>query len=367
MITRLALQDIPAVHRDILVVPLESYLKDIGFSGNERDFLRYLEIHPNAGLSFKAGESAGDSIELAKVLEVYSDEPDQGMDQELFGQYPSLWKQDYVYMGGLEKGTPSQSFRHMYWPAGYFKLPPSGSGEPVFDTRSLGEAPARAQFFFERSLEAFRHGHPYWGARFLAWSIHYLQDLTQPFHAEQLPSQSFIRRRPDHSIDLKLTTKVLAYYHFAFEAYCRQILLGEANPEARDKLQAALSGSSTAFPIQNPAEMAQEAARRAQRQAADAGSAGITFFPAVLDSPDFDPIATFNSREFWGEVGRNQKTKGAVYSQMINLLQSQLADSGKATKTLVMGALFVSRADSKPVLLKDLEKYRLFLDSGFDQ
>lgn len=367
LITRLAIEDIPAVHQDVPVVSLESYLKAVGFEGSERDFLRDLEVNQNAGLSFKAGEITGGSIELARVLEIYSDEPDHGMDQELFGQYPSLWKQDYVYMGGLEKGTPSQSFRHMYWPSGYFKLPPSGGKEPVYDPKSLGEAPARAQFFFEKSLEAFRRGHPYWGARFLAWSLHYLQDLTQPFHAEQLPSRDFIRRRPGGGIDLKWTAKVLAYYHFAFEIYCRQALLGEAGPEAQDKLRAALSGSFAAFPLQNPGEMAQEAARRARRQAAGAGNASVAFFPAVSDSPDFDPAAALNGREFWEEVRGNQKAKSAVYSQMIDLLQSELAESGKASRALVMGALSVSKADSKPVLPEDMERYRLFFNSGFDQ
>ena len=34
---------------------------------------------------------------------------------------------------------------------------------------------------------AFAQGHPYWGYRFLGWGLHYLQDLSQPYHASILP------------------------------------------------------------------------------------------------------------------------------------------------------------------------------------
>ena len=37
------------------------------------------------------------------------------------------------------------------------------------------------------AVHAFRSGHPYWGWRFAGWSLHYLQDLTQPYHATVLP------------------------------------------------------------------------------------------------------------------------------------------------------------------------------------
>lgn len=34
---------------------------------------------------------------------------------------------------------------------------------------------------------AFASGHDYWGWRFAGWAMHYVQDLTQPFHASILP------------------------------------------------------------------------------------------------------------------------------------------------------------------------------------
>ena len=37
---------------------------------------------------------------------------------------------------------------------------------------------------------AFQTGHPYWGWRFTGWGLHYLADLTQPYHATILPGVS---------------------------------------------------------------------------------------------------------------------------------------------------------------------------------
>ena len=37
---------------------------------------------------------------------------------------------------------------------------------------------------------AFQTGHPYWGWRFTGWGLHYLADLTQPYHATVLPGVS---------------------------------------------------------------------------------------------------------------------------------------------------------------------------------
>ena len=37
---------------------------------------------------------------------------------------------------------------------------------------------------------ALATGHDYWGYRFLGWALHYMQDLTQPYHAKTVPGFS---------------------------------------------------------------------------------------------------------------------------------------------------------------------------------
>ncbi|MBF0316350.1 MAG: hypothetical protein HQK52_23225 [Oligoflexia bacterium] len=40
---------------------------------------------------------------------------------------------------------------------------------------------------------ALKQQHLYWGMRFWGWALHYLQDLTQPYHSSMLPGQSTIK------------------------------------------------------------------------------------------------------------------------------------------------------------------------------
>ncbi|HHM5924063.1 TPA: phospholipase, partial [Pseudomonas aeruginosa] len=48
----------------------------------------------------------------------------------------------------------------------------------------------RAYQYFGLSRFAFANGHPYWGYRFLGWGMHYIQDITQPYHSTPLPGAS---------------------------------------------------------------------------------------------------------------------------------------------------------------------------------
>jgi hypothetical protein len=51
----------------------------------------------------------------------------------------------------------------------------------------------RIHLYKKLSELAFQSGHPYWGWRFMGWGLHYLADLTQPYHATVLPGVSTSR------------------------------------------------------------------------------------------------------------------------------------------------------------------------------
>lgn len=48
----------------------------------------------------------------------------------------------------------------------------------------------RALMFSALSRFAFIHGDDYWGYRFAGWGLHYMQDLTMPYHASVMPGSS---------------------------------------------------------------------------------------------------------------------------------------------------------------------------------
>jgi len=51
----------------------------------------------------------------------------------------------------------------------------------------------RIHLYKTLSQMAFDHGQEYWGWRFMGWGLHYLADLSMPYHATVLPGYSTFR------------------------------------------------------------------------------------------------------------------------------------------------------------------------------
>ncbi len=128
---------------------------------------------------------AGDPVSPAQVIASASDEPDFGMDIGLFEDNDTEFGSRYGF-GNQPFGNPnldysSQAPFHM----GFYQLdwltklaqPSLSETYPVW----------RIALYGRLANLAFRTGHPYWGWRFMGWSLHYIGDLTQPYHAVPLP------------------------------------------------------------------------------------------------------------------------------------------------------------------------------------
>jgi hypothetical protein len=128
---------------------------------------------------------AGESIDALSVLATASEEPDNGLDINLWSDSPSEWGK-LMGFGEQPFGNPSLPYStqapfHM----GFYhesKLIYKAA-DFVRHTFPL----MRHHQYSTLSMLAFRSGHPYWGWRFAGLSLHYLQDLTQPFHASLSP------------------------------------------------------------------------------------------------------------------------------------------------------------------------------------
>lgn len=127
----------------------------------------------------------GEKLSPLEIITSASDEPDYGMDIMLWENsntwYGLLYKWGKQPFGVSNLTLSSQSPFHMgfyHERAIYYKL---GS----YIKRVYPEY--RIHLFLELSKLAFNTGHPYWGYRFLGWAIHYVQDLTQPYHSTVAP------------------------------------------------------------------------------------------------------------------------------------------------------------------------------------
>lgn len=211
----------------------------------------YIDIDTTIKYGFK-GERLDRVTSARDILIDYSDEPDWGMDQNLeLGFSQKL-------MGG------SQGYRHMYYRGGSFHFPKI--------ILPQGEAPNRVKHFYELAKNAFYEGDLYWGFRFLARALHYIQDLAQPYHTTQT-SPSFV----DFPALLEGTIQTTKNYHFAFESYVAQVLVLEnAGLKRPDYLSALREGF--AKPITSPKRLAIDTATKGNLSAGKFLKANIRFF-----------------------------------------------------------------------------------------
>jgi hypothetical protein len=111
-------------------------------------------------------------------LILFSDEPDWGMDLSLFGKGDGRYGE--IPYGDAE-GTGSQApfhmtFSHESWIT--YQLKPS---------LKQGMGHLRFVVFLNLAQVAMRAGDLYWTARFLGNAIHYMQDVSVPYHSSAVP------------------------------------------------------------------------------------------------------------------------------------------------------------------------------------
>ncbi|WP_342245484.1 phospholipase [Pseudomonas sp. OTU5201] len=134
---------------------------------------RFYQVHP------------GEMLPALAVVASAADEPDYGHDINLFsdnlggvGARYNFGKQPF---GDARFEYSSQAPFHI----GYYHEDEIIYHAAPYLARTYPEV--RVYQYLGLARFAFESGHPYWGYRFLGWGLHYIQDLTQPYHAKALP------------------------------------------------------------------------------------------------------------------------------------------------------------------------------------
>lgn len=223
-------------------------------------------LHPSYHFA-PVGEVVGQTVSARSVLERYSDEPDWGMDQNL----NASWQQKF--MGGYT-GLSSQAYFHMYYPPWSVHLPLPGI--------PMGAAPKRLALFEQAARAAFARGDTYWGFRYAANALHYVQDVAQPFHATQTSIYFVSLQHP-----IEGTTKITGNYHFAYEGWVSARL--RAGTGSDFGLRAALSGDDAVTLVNSPGPV-EEVARLAHQHSARLLKACLAFFDRRFKQPVDVPV-----------------------------------------------------------------------------
>jgi hypothetical protein len=130
----------------------------------------------------------GEPVPVLDVVASASDEPDHGFDINLWDDNGTAWGRAYGFgrqpFGNPRAENSTQAPFHM----GFFHEADIVYRLAGFLKRTYPEY--RVHLYRTLAVEAFRSGHPYWGWRFTGWALHYVQDLTQPYHSQALPGVS---------------------------------------------------------------------------------------------------------------------------------------------------------------------------------
>ena len=134
---------------------------------------RYLALQP------------GEAVSAVQVLSSAADEPDYGHDINLFSDNPGDVGRQYNFgeqpFGDARFEYSSQAPFHI----GYYHEPELVFQAAPYLRRTLPHW--RIYQYTGLARLALASGHEYWGYRFLGWALHYMQDLTQPYHAKTVP------------------------------------------------------------------------------------------------------------------------------------------------------------------------------------
>lgn len=123
----------------------------------------------------------GSSIRIRDVIATASEQPDYGLDVFLYEDNPSSFGKIYGFgrqvIGVATVPFSSQALFHMstYRESKLILtlMPRLKEDYPEY----------RAYLYFSLSRFAAETGHAYWAAKFLGWGLHYIQDMTQPYHS----------------------------------------------------------------------------------------------------------------------------------------------------------------------------------------
>ncbi|MBL7716779.1 MAG: hypothetical protein JNL01_15040 [Bdellovibrionales bacterium] len=268
----------------------------------EDEKIRYENLADELGLNARKapkpmhpdGCMQGSELVLRAILSQGSDDPDCGMDQDLPEKFDP--KNQRKMMGGV-KGPNSQGFRHMYFGGIDIKRPIKTFQIP---TGAVGEAPTRAQIMAEKAKSLIDKGDLTWGIRTLAWSLHYIEDLAQPYHSTQVPDfgmtalGKLFQWPPSKGFEemVSETSRMISNYHYGFEAYTSiRMQEGLTNPYIscldQPRNQSRLGPNATSA-VATPEMWAHAVAASSRDLAADIGAASLDFFGKDLMKPGVD-------------------------------------------------------------------------------
>ncbi|NRF66922.1 phospholipase [Aquincola sp. S2] len=286
----------------------------------------------------------GEPVPVIDIVASATDEPDYGLDIGIWSDNGTPHGAAYGF-GKQPFGNPkvefsSQAPMHI----GFFHESAIVYKAAPFLGRTFPEY--RVHLWRSLAAYALKTGHPYWGWRFAGWALHYLQDLTQPYHARVLPGISTARMLGINTLDIvgvkgpkERAITFVSNRHFALENYQLRWLRA-AHLSGRDDDLAFRALRDTALDAGAPYrdDSPRQAIAKASHEASDATDAAVVAAlpPKYTSDPDYTFGVTETGLDLRAELA---KASPAAVAPMEQALLPLLRQFGLHTRSFVRGLL----------------------------
>ncbi len=286
----------------------------------------------------------GEPVAVVDILATASDEPDYGLDIGLWSDNGTAHGAAYGF-GRQPFGNPavefaSQAPMHM----SFFHEASIVYRAAPFLGRTFPEY--RVHLWRSLAVHALKSGHPYWGWRFAGWALHYLQDLTQPYHARVLPGVGTARLLGINTIDMvgisgpkARAITFVSNRHLALENYQLR-WLREAHLSGRDDNAAfrALRDASLDAGVVYNDDSPRQAIAKAAHAAADATDEAVVdaLPPKYTSEPGYNFGVTESGLDLRGELAKDAPQQTQAMEAAITPLLKQF---GLHTRSFVRSLL----------------------------
>ncbi len=283
----------------------------------------------------------GESVAVLEVIATASGEPDDGLDIGLWEDNGTPYGRTYGF-GKQPFGDPALEFSsqapfHM----GFYHESPIIYKAAGFLRRTYPEY--RIHLYQSLAKFALQTRHPYWGWRFAGWALHYVQDLTQPYHATVLPGVSTVRMLWINAVDIggwhgpkerairRVSNRHLALenyqYHRMREAYLHNnpddALLRALRDTSKDAAQAPWSDTTPRRVVSHQAHAWAERTDRMLVQAVPAKYISDPDYVFEQTEPDIDLAAVLKT------------VPKKMQDEMTQLVSALMQHFGTQTRTFI--------------------------------
>ncbi len=291
---------------------------------------------------------ANESIDALSVLATATEEPDNGLDINLWADNPSEWGK-LMGLGPQPFGNPSLPYSsqapfHM----GFYHESPAIYKAASFVTHTFPLL--RHHQFATLSILALRTGHPYWGWRFAGIAMHYLQDLSQPFHASLSPGDGVAKMiginvlamvgLPKWKDDLVI---LLSNRHLALEAYQATAMRRNAVLQQDSSLEISLRAMDMdgSYPAWSDNYLRDVVSAQAAAKAATVVQAILKSMPKTyVADPQFDFGPQSSTIALNDEVGKTASSEAK--QQLEATIAALLGNYGAHSRNALRGILKAS-------------------------